>query len=696
MIDAATRRQVGGLFECRDLGTIELKGLPVAVPAWLVQGEGMLESRFEALRTATPLVGREEEMEFLLRHWAQAKAGSGRIVLISAEPGVGKSRLAEALAERVVAEPHVRLRYFCSPHHPDSALYPVIAQMERAAGFLRGDTPAARLAKLQALLAATAPPAEDMALIAELHALPSADLGPPLDVTPQRKKEKTLEALLRQVEALAQQRPVLMLFDDVQWIDPSSRVLLERLAERVADWPVLLLAMSRPELQPAWTEQPQVTMLTLARLDRTSTAAMVANVAGDKTLPPETVEEIVERTDGMPLFVEEVTKAVVEAGTQGVAALSSVPHPGLAVPGTLHASLMARLDRLGPAAKDVAQTGAAIGREFAHELLASVADLSDGQLSEALGRLTSAELLFVRGTPPQSSYIFKHALVQDVAYDTLLRSRRRRLHGRIAATLEDSFSAIVLAQPALLAQHYAAAGLAEKAVAYWLKAGQLAVTRSAMTEAIAQVRKGLDVLTGLPDGPWRQQQELDLQSVLGSALAATRGWGSADVDNTLARARALAEQIDRPEPAVLLVVGQWAVHLIRSEHRLALPLGEQLEKVGDERNDVARQLLGRFLHGTTRFYFGEFAAARALLERSIGLGELAASHQLGTTGRSLRCDAHLPRPDPGVLRLHRSGSVAAGRSIIGGPPAQTCAYPGARALFRELDRLSHLFARGAH
>ena len=383
VIDAATRRQIGGLFECQDLGTVELKGLPVAVPAWQVLSENRTLGQFEALRSgATPLVGRDEEMELLLRRWAQAKAGNGRVVLISAEPGVGKSRLAEALAERIAAEPHVRLRYFCSPHHQDSALYPVIAQMERAAGFAHADAPAARLAKLQALLAATAPPMEDVALIAELHSLPSADLAPPLDVTPQRKKEKTFEALLRQVEGLSRQQPVLMMFDDIHWIDPSSRELLDRTIERVADWPVLLLAMFRPEFQPPWTGQPHVTMLTLARLDRRNTAAMVANVAGNAALPPEIMEEIAERTDGVPLFVEELTKAVLESGAQGAAALSSVPHPGLSVPATLHASLMARLDRLGPAARDVAQTGAAIGREFGYALLASVTDLPEPQLRD--------------------------------------------------------------------------------------------------------------------------------------------------------------------------------------------------------------------------------------------------------------------------------------------------------------------------
>jgi predicted ATPase len=390
----------------------------VAVPAWQVLSENRTLGQFEALRSgATPLVGRDEEMELLLRRWAHAKSGSGRVVLISAEPGVGKSRLAEALALRIADEPHVRLRYFCSSHHQDSALYPVIAQMERAAGFAHMDEPVAKLAKLQPLLAATVPPIEDVALIADLHALPSGNLVPPLNLTPQRKKEKTFEALLRQIEGLSRQQPVLMIFDDLHWIDPSSRELLDRVTERVADWPVLLLAMFRPEFQPPWTGLPHVTLLTLARLDRRDTAAMVANVAGNATLPPEIVAEIAERTDGVPLFIEELTKAVLESGPQGAAALSAVPHPS--VPVTLHASLMARLDRLGPAAKEVAQTGAAIGREFGFGLLAPISDLPDPQLREALDRLTNAGLLFARGTPPDANYIFKHALVQDAAYGTL-------------------------------------------------------------------------------------------------------------------------------------------------------------------------------------------------------------------------------------------------------------------------------------
>ncbi len=618
VIDAATRRQIGGLFECRDLGAVELKGLPAAVSAWQVLSENRTLGQFEALRSGTtPLVGRDEELELLLRRWAQAKSGSGRVVLISAEPGVGKSRLAEALAERIAGEPHVRLRYFCSPHHQDSAFYPVIAQMERAAGFQAGDPPGGKAAKLQAVLAATAPSLEDVALMTELHALPSADLGSSPEVTPQRKRDQTFEALLRQVEDLSRQQPVLMVFDDLHWIDPSSRELLDRAIERIADWPVLLLALFRPEFQPPWTGQPHVTMLTLARLDRRDTAAMVANVAGNATLLPEIMEEIAERTDGVPLFVEELTKAVLESGTHA----PSAPHPGLSVPATLHASLMARLDRLGSAAKDVAQTGAAIGREFGHELLASVADLPEAQLREALDRLTDAGLLFARGTPPESTYVFKHALVQDVAYGTSLRGRRQSLHNRIASTIEDYFPEIVLGQPALLAQHCMAAGLADKAVGYWLRAGHQAIARSAMMEAVAQLGKGLDVLASLPDSPRRQQLELDLQGSLAWALSATKGFAAADFADTLARARTLAERLDRPDYLVPFITLQATHHMLRSEHREALALSEHLRNIGEAQSDAATQSAAHYTQGFSRFYLGDFVPARVLLQQCIAYAD---------------------------------------------------------------------------
>ena len=557
VISDGTRRQIGARFEVADLGPQLLKGFAGPQRAWRVLSENRALGRFEAFRSGTtPLVGRDEEMELLLRRWAQARSGNGRVVMLSAEPGIGKSRLAEALSERIGGEPYIRLRYFCSPHHQDSALNPLIAQMERAAGFVHEDSPAAKLGKLQVVLTVAAASLEDMALIADLHSLPSTVLAPLPEVTPQRKKEKTFEALLRYLEGLSEQRPVLIVFEDIHWIDPSSRELLDRAIERIANWPVLLVATFRPEFQPPWTGQPHVTTLTLSRLGPHDTKAMVANVAGHHALPSELVREIAERTDGVPLFVEELTRAVLESGAQGAAALPAVPHPALSVPATLHASLMARLDRLGPAAKDVAQTGAVIGREFAYDLLASMTDLPEPQLREALDRLTNSSLLFARGEPPQSSYTFKHALVQDAAYSTLLRGRRHSLHRRIAEALEARAPDTAKSHPELVAHHFTEASLPERAIAYWVKAGQQSIAHSAMTEAVAQLRKGLSLVSHISESKLRQQHELDTQIALGRALTATQGYAGLAVGQAYARAREICEQLGDKSQLILVMFGQ--------------------------------------------------------------------------------------------------------------------------------------------
>ena len=523
VIAAGTRRLVGDLFEYRDLGAVEVKGIAAPVPAWQVLRPSVVASRFEALRGSalTPLVGRDEEIDLLLRRWARAKAGDGQVVLVSGEPGLGKSRITAALEERLHAEPHLRLRYFCSPYHQDSALFPFIDQLGRAAGFARDDPPAAKLEKLEALLARAAPPDEDVAFLADLLSLPASERHPLPNLSPQRKKERTLEALIRQLEGLARQQPVVMVFEDAHWIDPTSRELLDLTVERVRSLPVLLIVTFRPEFQPPWTGQPQVTMLALNRLDRRDRTALVEQIAGGKALPDEVVAQIVDRTDGVPLFVEELTKSVLESGLLREEADRYVLDgalPPFAIPTTLHDSLMARLDRLA-SVRLVAQIGAAIGREFSYALLRAVSRLPEDELQAALARLVASELVFQRGTPPDAVYSFKHALVQDAAHGSLLRSSRQQLHAQIAEALETHSPELMDSQPELFAQHYAEAGLVEKSVAYWGKAGHRSAARSAMAEAAAQFQKGLDQLALLPDDPERQRQELEFCSALGAVVA---------------------------------------------------------------------------------------------------------------------------------------------------------------------------------
>ena len=626
VVAASTRRLLGDLFHLRDLGRHEVKGLAEPVAAWAVEGVSNSESRFEAVRAAalTDLIGRENEIDFLMERQRLAWKGDGQVVLISGEPGIGKSRLAAALADHIASEPHTRLRYQCSPYHTNSTLHPFITQLERAAGFKANDTTEQRLDKLEALLALGASRIEDVApLFAELLSIPFGQRYPPLALSPTQQRRRTLAALLNQFEGLARRQPILLVFEDAQWADATSLELLDLTVERVRQLPVLALFTMRSEFEPPWVGLPNVRTLTLGRLERNDVESMVARVTGGRGLPAEVMKRIVAKTDGNPLFVEELTKAVLEAGILVEDAEGyrlDGPLQPLAIPATLQNFLMSRLDRLAPV-REIGQIGAAIGRDFSYSLLRAVAGRDETALTHALAQLEQAELVFRRGEPPEAVYSFKHALVRDAAYESLLKSRRQQLHGQIARALEERFADIVASQPEIAAHHFTEAGLVERAVDYWLKAGQHAARRSANAEALNHLARGLELLPNIDDPTIRNKSELLLQTSLGHSLRATKGWSVESVKRAYTRALQLCKESGFDEHTLPAVFGLWTWNFLRAALGEAQALAENLVSTAENADDSVFKVLAHEALGFTLFARGKFAAAHAALERSISMCE---------------------------------------------------------------------------
>ena len=638
VIAESTRRLVGNLFELEGVGAQNLKGITGPVQAWTAIRPSSVESRFEALHATgvTDLVGREEELELLLRRWSKAKTGEGQVVLLSGEPGIGKSRLTVALLERLAAEPHTRLRYFCSPQRTDSALYPIINQMERAAGFAHDDAAQARLDKLDAMLTQTSTSKQDAPLFAEMLSLPNDGRYPALDLTPPQRRQRTLEALVSQMEALARENPVLMIFEDAHWTDPTSLEAFGLTVDRIRTLPVLLIVTFRPEFESPWIGRPHVAVLTINRLTQRDVDTMIDRVVGNKLIPASIRRDIVERTDGIPLFVEEMTKAVLEAEGEGAAAqaVSMVPSPLLAVPASLHASLMARLDRLGPA-KEVAQIGATIGREFSHAVLAAVIYKEETELQSALDRLIQAGLLFRQGLPPHATYLFKHALVQDAAYGTLLREPRRALHARIAETLESQFTEIAENQPELLARHCTEAGLIEKAAGLWGTAGQRSLERSALVEATAQLNRALTHIAALPGTPALRREEIKLQVALKTPLMHVKGYAAPETKAAVERARLLIEQAqalgEPPEDPLLLfsvLYGFWSVNIVAFNGDVVRQLAAQFLVLAEKQGTTIPLLIAHRIMGVSLLYTAEIPEAREHLNQAIAYYDPAKHRQL--------------------------------------------------------------------
>ena len=569
-------------------------------------------------------MGREQEVGLLRERWAQVKDGLGQVVLLSGEAGIGKSRLVQVLQEHVASEPQAWLTPCqCSPYYQNTALYPLIDLLERVAlRFEREESPAQKLRKLEGFLVQYGLPlAEVVPLFAALLSLPLGTDYAPLTGSPEQQKQQTLHALLTILLRIAAQQPVLFVMEDLHWVDPTTLEFLTLLVDQGPTARILVLLTCRPDFSSPWTGRSHLTQVTLSRLPRRQAAEMTGQVAHRKALPPEVVEQVVAKTDGVPLFVEELTKMVLESGLlqeREERYELTGPLPPLAIPATLHDSLMARLDRLATV-KGLAQLGATLGREFSYELLQAVSPWDEGTLRRGLQQLVEAEFLYQQGLPPQATYLFKHALIQDAAYQSLLKSTRQQYHQHIAQVLEARFPEICAMQPELLAHHSTEAGLYEQAIGYWQKAGQRAIERSANLEAIGHLTTGLDVLKTLPDTPARTQQELALQMALGTALVSARGLSAPEAEQAYVRARELCQQVGDAPDLFPVLWGLCVAHVQQGKLRIARELGEQCLTLAQRLQDAALLLEAHTILGTCLYFIGELAPARAHVEQGIAL-----------------------------------------------------------------------------
>jgi class 3 adenylate cyclase/predicted ATPase len=697
LISAPTYRLVEGLFDKEERGQPQLKGVATPLTVYRVVKESDAHSRFEVAiqRGLTPLVGREHEVGLLSERWERAKQAEGQVVLLSGEPGIGKSRLVQVMREYAEQDRALRVEFRCSPYHQNSAFYPIIEHLHRLLLFEPHDSLADRLGKLeQTLTAYRFPQAETLSLLAALLSLPHPADAPPLHLSPQRQKQKTDEALIAWLLEEAERAPLYCAWEDVHWADPSTLELLGQLIDQTATARLFLVLTSRPEFSPPWGQHGHLSQLTLSRLGRRQAPQMIENVASGKPLPADVVQQIVAKTDGVPLFVEELTKMVVESGllteTDDHYELSG-PLPPLAIPSTLQDSLMARLDRLATT-KEIAQLGATIGREFTYELLHAVSPLNQETLQHGLRQLVDTELVFQSGVPPQARYLFKHALVQDTAYQSLLKSRRQQLHHTIGKVLEEQFPQTVETQPELVAYHYTEAGLTEQAIPYWHLAGQKASQRSAHVEAISHLTKGLDLLKTVPDTFERAQQELMLQIALGSALMVTKGWSAPELEHCYARAQELCRQLGETPQLFPVLFGLAAFRLVRGEVHTARELSEQLLQLAQSVQDPVLLVTAQNALGETLYHLGEIVLAREHLEQGIAVYDPQMHHAFTAVygadqGEQCLCYGayalwQLGYPDQALKRIYEALTLA-----------QTFSHPFTSAYVLSCVALVHLLRR---
>lgn len=623
LMAAATRRLVGDIFRLEKLQLSKLKSGEQQVTAWRVLGDKVAASRFAAhVSSLTTFVGRDQEVALLAERWQLANQGEGQVVLLSGEAGIGKSRIVETFRHRISEDSHVAFPYQCSPYHTNSPLHPIIGQIEYAAGIDPDDAPAVKLDKLESFLKPSSDhPENPISLFAALLMIPTGSRYPPPDPDPQRRKERTLQALIEQLTGTARENQTLVILEDAHWADPTSLDLFGRFILLLSQMRILMIVTYRPEFKFPLATQSHVTALLLNRLGRRHCEAMVKSITYGKTLPEVVVKEIVAKTDGVPLFVEELTKTVLESGLleeQERAWVLPRPLPALAIPATLQDSLMARLDRL-PTVKEVAQIGATIGREFSYALLSAVSTLSEANLQDALSRLAAAGLLFVHGTPPTATFIFKHALVQDAAYETLLRSKRQYLHARIANVLETAFPDVAETQPEIIAHHSTHAGLTEVAVEWWRRAGELAIKRSANTEAVRHLTRALELLQLVPETQQRDANELAIRIALSGPLIATRGYVTAELAENYARAWDLCIKLGEDKSAFPVMYGQWVIPYVRGDMAAALKNAERFLRRAERQSDEGLLLMGHRIYGSSLVWRGDTLRGSEHLQRALGM-----------------------------------------------------------------------------
>jgi class 3 adenylate cyclase/predicted ATPase len=674
VVSSATYRLIQGYFVCQDLGEQTLRGVAAPITVYQILRESGATSRLAVAqpRGLTPLVGREQEIGLLLERWAQAKSGQGQVVLLTGDAGIGKSRLVHMLKEHVANQPHTCWECRSLSYFENTALFPLTELFQRLLRFQAEDTPDEKLGKLEQMLSQyRLPLQESVPLFAPLFSLPlPEDRYPPINLSSQRQRQKTLESLVAITLELAEQQPVLFILEDLHWTDPTTLEFLGLLVEQVPTTAIATLLTCRPHFQPTWHHRSYITEMTVNHLSHTQVEQIVTGITDGKTIPKEVLQQIIAKTDGVPLFVEELTKAILESGQlkaidghyELIGSLST-----LAIPATLQDSLMARLDRL-ISAKGIAQLAAVIGRQFSFELLQAISQLDAMTLQRELGRLVEVELVYQRGLPPQSTYAFKHALIQDAAYQSLLKSTRQGHHQRIAQVLETQFPETTEGQPELLAHHYAWAGLIEQSITYWYKAGQRASERSAHVEGIAHLRQGLALLQTLPETPERTRREVDMLIALGASLLAVKGYATGEVRETYTSAQQLCQHLDDPRQLFPVLRGLWNHYTIRAEHQTAHTLGEQLLSIAQQVRDGSMMCAAHRALGTTLYNLGTLAEAHTHFTQGLALYDLQqhrASTFLYGEDSGVMCQSfaaralwHLGYPDQALTQSHAAVTLA--------------------------------------